>query len=32
MPNGAGGFHRKVCIDRVQFNEDGSIRGVKPTL
>lgn len=25
------GFHRQVCIDRMYFNEDGTIRPVKPT-
>ena len=36
-PNGikmgdAAGYHREVCIDRMEFNEDGSIRQVIPTL
>ena len=26
------GFHREVCIDKMFFNEDGTIRPVKPTL
>ena len=26
------GFHREVCIDKLEFNEDGSIRKVIPTL
>jgi len=26
------GYHREVCIDRVYFNEDGTIRQVVPTL
>lgn len=25
------GFHREVCIDRLEFNEDGSIKPVVPT-
>lgn len=32
MPRGAGGFHREVCIDRLQFDEAGKILEVKPTL
>ena len=36
-PNGiemgeAAGYHREVCIDKMEFNEDGSIRKVIPTL
>jgi len=36
-PNGinwgrAAGFNREVCIDRLLFNEDGSIQPVVPTL
>lgn len=36
-PNGikmgdAAGFNREVCIDTLEFNEDGSIKPVKPTL
>lgn len=36
-PNGilmgdAAGFHREVCIDKLEFNEDGSIIPVKPSL
>lgn len=27
----AAGYHREVCIDRMEFNEDGSIRPVVPT-
>lgn len=35
-PNGikmgdAAGFNREVCIDKMEFNEDGSIKPVKPT-
>lgn len=26
------GFHREVCIDKLEFNPDGSIRKVVPTL
>lgn len=26
------GVHREVCIDRMEFNEDGTIRPVNPTL
>jgi beta-xylosidase len=26
------GVHREVCIDRMYFNEDGTIKPVKPTL
>ena len=29
-PNGPG-FHRQVCIDRMEFNFDGTIRRVQPT-
>lgn len=28
----AAGFHREVCVDRMTFNADGSIRPVKPTV
>lgn len=36
-PNGikmgdAAGFHREVCIDKMEFNADGSIKPVVPTL
>ena len=36
-PNGikmgdAAGFHREVCIDKMEFNSDGSIKPIKPTL
>ncbi|MEO6177353.1 MAG: family 43 glycosylhydrolase [Flavobacterium circumlabens] len=35
-PNGikmgdAGGFHREVCIDKLEFNPDGTIKQVIPT-
>jgi GH43 family beta-xylosidase len=26
------GVHREVCIDRMYFNEDGTIQPIKPTL
>ena len=28
----AGGFHREVCIDKLEFDENGGIIEVKPTL
>lgn len=28
----AAGYHREVCIDRLEFNEDGSIKIIEPTL
>ncbi len=28
----AGGFHREVCIDKLEFDENGGIVEVKPTL
>lgn len=36
-PNGikmgdAAGFHREVCIDKLEFNSDGSIRKVIPSI
>lgn len=27
----AGGFHREVCIDKLEFNPDGTIKQVTPT-
>ena len=27
----AGGFHREVCIDKLEFNPDGTIKQVNPT-
>jgi len=27
----AGGFHREVCIDKMEFNQDGTIKQVIPT-
>lgn len=37
LPNGikmgeAAGYHREVCIDKMEFNEDDSIKPVVPTL
>ena len=32
MPRGAGGFHREVCIDTLEFGNDRKIIEVKPTL
>ncbi|NLZ95090.1 MAG: family 43 glycosylhydrolase [Bacteroidales bacterium] len=36
-PNGikmgeSAGFHREVCIDKLEFNDDGSIKKVVPTI
>lgn len=28
----AGGYHREVCIDRLQFSDDGAILEVQPTV
>ncbi|QGY44794.1 family 43 glycosylhydrolase [Maribellus comscasis] len=28
----SGGFHREVCIDKLEFDADGKIKEVKPTL
>ncbi|WP_394341064.1 family 43 glycosylhydrolase [Parabacteroides pacaensis] len=30
-PEKGPGIHREVCIDRMEFNEDGSIRRISPT-
>lgn len=30
-PDKAPGIHREVCIDRLEFNDDGTIRKVTPT-
>ncbi len=30
-PHSGGGFHRQVCADKLEFDEDGSIRKVIPT-
>lgn len=32
MPGGAGGFHREVCIDKLEFDDDGNILETKPTF
>ena len=32
MSGGAAGYNREVCIDRLEFNDDGTIRPVEPTL
>lgn len=31
MANGAGGYHREVCMDKMEFNEDGTIKRVIPS-
>lgn len=31
QPDKQPGIHREVCIDRMEFEPDGSIRPVKPT-
>lgn len=28
----SGGYNRETCIDKMEFNADGTIRPVKPTL
>lgn len=28
----SAGYYREVCIDRLEFNEDGTIKAVKPSL
>lgn len=28
----AAGYHREVCMDKMEFNEDGSIRVISPSL
>ena len=28
----SAGYYREVCIDKLEFNEDGTIKAVKPTL
>ncbi len=30
--NDGPGYHREVCIDKMEFNEDGSIQQVTPSL
>lgn len=32
MPRGSGGFHREVCIDKLEFDADGKLLEVKPTF
>ncbi len=32
MPRGSGGFHREVCIDKLEFDENGNILEVIPTF
>lgn len=32
MADGAAGYNREVCIDRLEFNADGTIRPVEPSL
>jgi len=32
MPSGSGGFHREVCIDKMEFDANGNIIEVKPTF
>jgi hypothetical protein len=32
MPRGSGGFHREVCIDKMEFDTNGNILEVKPTF
>ncbi len=31
-PSKSPGIHREVCIDKMEFNPDGSIKPVTPTL
>lgn len=31
MANGAGGYHREVCMDKMEFNADGTIKRVIPS-
>jgi len=26
------GYHREICIDRLEFNDDGTLKPVHPTL
>jgi len=28
----AAGYNREVCIDKMEFNTDGTIKAVEPTL
>lgn len=32
MPGGSGGYHREVCIDKLEFDADGNIIETKPTF
>jgi len=32
MPRGSGGFHREVCIDKLEFDTNGNMLEVKPTF
>lgn len=32
MPDGRGGFHREVCMDKLEFDTEGNILEVKPTF
>ena len=32
MPRGSGGFHREVCIDKLEFDANGKMLEVKPTF
>lgn len=32
MSDGAAGYNREVCIDKMRFNADGTIQTVEPTL
>lgn len=32
MPRGSGGFHREVCIDKLEFDANGNMLEVKPTF
>ncbi len=32
MPRGSGGFHREVCIDKLEFDANGKLLEVKPTF
>jgi arabinoxylan arabinofuranohydrolase len=32
MPRGTGGFHREVCIDKLEFDAEGNMLEVKPTF
>ncbi len=32
MPRGSGGFHREVCIDKMEFDANGNIHGSKANI